>query len=60
MRRTERRPLATGMVSPREAVVFGLALGALATGWLAVTVNVLSAALALAAILFYVLVYTLG
>jgi protoheme IX farnesyltransferase len=60
MRRTERRPLVTGMVSPREALAFGCVLGALAVGWLAVTVNVLSAALALAAILFYVLVYTMG
>ncbi len=60
MRRTEGRPLVTGMVSPREALAFGWVLGALAVGWLAVTVNVLSAALALAAILFYVLVYTMG
>ncbi|HSR23741.1 MAG TPA: heme o synthase, partial [Candidatus Eisenbacteria bacterium] len=60
MHRTERRPLATGLVSPREALVFGLALGVLSVAWLAVTVNALSAALALAAILFYVCVYTMG
>jgi protoheme IX farnesyltransferase len=47
-------------VTPREALVFGVALGLLSTVWLAVTVNPLSAALALAAILFYVFVYTLG
>jgi len=58
MRRTERRPLATATVSPREALVFGIALGAFSVGMLAVTVNGLSAALALVAILFYVLVYT--
>jgi protoheme IX farnesyltransferase len=34
MHRTERRPLATGAVSPREALVFGLVLGALSVGWL--------------------------
>ncbi len=59
MRRTERRPLVTGEVSPRGAVVFGVALGVLSVGLLALTVNLLSAALALGAILFYVLVYTL-
>jgi heme o synthase len=60
MHRTERRPLATGVVSPRGAVVFGATLGVLAVGWLALTVNVLSAVLALAAILFYVCVYTVA
>ena len=60
MHRTERRPLATGLVSPREALVFGGVLGVLSVAWLAATVNVLSAVLALAAILFYVVVYTMG
>ncbi|MDP9417857.1 MAG: heme o synthase [Actinomycetota bacterium] len=60
MRRTERRPLATGAVSPREALVFGIVLGSLAVGVLAVAVNVLAAGLALGAILFYVLGYTIG
>ena len=60
MHRTERRPLATGLVRPAEALVFGLVLGVLAVAWLAVTVNVLAAALALAAILFYVCVYTMA
>ena len=60
MHRTERRPLVTGAVSPREALVFGVVLTCLATLWLAVTVNRLSAALALAAVLFYVFVYTMG
>ena len=59
MGRTERRPLVTGDVSPRGAVVFGVALGALSVLQLATTVNVLSAVLALGAILFYVFVYTL-
>ncbi len=59
MRRTERRPLATAVVAPAEALVFGLVLGVLAVAVLAVTVNPLAAGLALAAMLFYVLVYTL-
>ena len=60
MHRTERRPLATGLVRPAEALVFGLVLGVLSVAWLAVTVNLLSAGLALAAILFYVCVYTMA
>ena len=60
MHRTRHRPLVTGEVTPRGALVFGTALGMLAVGFLAQAVNVLSAALALAAILFYVFVYTLG
>jgi protoheme IX farnesyltransferase len=59
MHRTERRPLARAAVAPRRALVFGLVLGALATVELAVTTNVLSAVLAVAAIAFYVLVYTM-
>src|ERR1051325_3698823 len=60
MARTERRPLVTGMVSPREALVFGIALAIGSTVWLGVLVNALASALALAALLFYVFVYTLG
>jgi protoheme IX farnesyltransferase len=60
MSRTERRPMVTGMVSPREALVFGIALAIGSTLWLAAFVNLLSAGLALAALLFYVFVYTLG
>ena len=60
MHRTERRPLATGLVSPREALVFGIALGALAVGWFLLTVGTLPALLALVAIAFYVGVYTLA
>ena len=59
MHRTERRPLARAVVAPRRALLFGLVLGALATAELALTTNVLSAVLAVAAIAFYVLVYTM-
>ncbi len=61
MRRTSRRPLAEGgVIRPGEALGFGLALGALATVLLGVGVNWLAASLADAAILFYLLVYTIG
>ncbi len=58
MRRTRRRPLPQGLVTPVHALRFGLVLGVLATAWLVVVVNPLSAALGLGAIAFYVLVYT--
>ncbi|MEV0970482.1 heme o synthase [Microtetraspora glauca] len=59
MRRTRRRPLAKSEVSPRGALVFGVALGVASTVGLGLTVNWLAAALSLGAILFYVLVYSM-
>jgi len=60
MRRTQQRPLAAHTVAPAAALTFGVTLAAVSTAGLAVLVNPLSAALSLAAILFYVFVYTLG
>ena len=60
MHRTERRPLATGLVSPREAWVFGVVLGVLSVAWLAVTTGWLPGLLAFVAITFYVVVYTMA
>ncbi len=60
MHRTSRRPLATGALAPREALTFGLVLGVAAVLWLGLLVNWTAAWLALAAILFYVVVYTLA
>ncbi|WP_430540833.1 heme o synthase [Natrialbaceae archaeon AArc-T1-2] len=58
MSRTEDRPLATDLVPVRNAVLFGLFLtGASVSVFL--TINALAAALGLAAILFYSVVYTL-
>jgi protoheme IX farnesyltransferase len=59
MRRTRRRPLARHQVSPRGALVFGITLGIMATLGLGLTVNWLAGGLSLAAILFYVFVYSL-
>ncbi|MFE2432968.1 heme o synthase [Streptomyces sp. NPDC059373] len=59
MHRTEQRPLVTGMVSPREGLIFGITLSVVSTVWFAVLVNPLSAALSLTAILYYVFVYTI-
>ena len=59
MRRTRRRALPRHIVSTRAALVFGLALGVVSTLWLGLLVNWLSAGLALAANLFYVVGYTM-
>ncbi len=60
MSRTRRRPMARQEVPPVAALRFGIALGAAATLLLGLGVNLVSAGLADAAILFYVFVYTLG
>lgn len=59
MGRTKGRPLVTGELSKREALAFAWVLGIISVLWLGVLVNFLAAALSLAAILFYVFVYTL-
>jgi len=66
MRRTSRRPLVArgggrgAAIRPAEALIFGIVLGIAATLMLGLLANWLSAALADAALLFYVFVYTLG
>ncbi len=60
MHRTSRRPLPARQVEPADALRFGVVLGLAGFVWLWATVNLLSAALATAAILFYVFVYTIG
>lgn len=60
MRRTRRRPLARQEVSPRSALVFGVALGIAGFAWLWAATNVVAAGISTAALLFYVFVYTIG
>ena len=59
MHRTRGRPLVTGIVSPLAALVFAIVLEVVAFGELWAAVNLLSAALAVSATLFYVFVYTI-
>jgi protoheme IX farnesyltransferase len=58
MPRTQHRPLVTGAVTPRTALVFAVLLEVVAFAELWALVNLLAAVLALAATLFYVFVYT--
>ena len=59
MHRTRKRPLVTGAVTPRNALIFAITLEVVAFVELWAWVNLLSAALAISATLFYVFVYTL-
>ncbi len=59
MERTKTRPIVTGEVSPKEALVFAWAIEVAAFAWLWGFVNLLSAVLAVSATLFYVFIYTL-
>ena len=59
MERTKNRPLATGRIEPRHALVFAAALEVVAFAVLWWGANLLSAVLALSATAFYVLVYTI-
>jgi len=59
MGRTKNRPLVTGILSTRQAVVFATVLGFVSVLWLGLLVNWLSAGLALTAELFYIFIYTL-
>jgi protoheme IX farnesyltransferase len=59
MKRTQKRPLVTGELTDRQALVFSWVLAVASTAWLGFLVNWLSAILSVAAIFFYVVIYTL-
>src|SRR5690606_31793137 len=59
MKRTRNRPIPSGAVTPRAALIFGLVLSVVSTVWLGLLVNWMSAALAFGAILLYVVFYTM-
>lgn len=59
MNRTKRRPLATGEVSPRNALIFGWVLTLVSLAWFLAFVNWQSAALTAGAIAIYVVGYTI-
>jgi protoheme IX farnesyltransferase len=59
MSRTKSRALPAGRISDTHALIFGIVIGILSFAILAIFANVLAASLAVSAILFYVLVYTM-
>ncbi|NDJ22013.1 protoheme IX farnesyltransferase [Nostoc sp. B(2019)] len=58
MERTRHRPLPSGKVQPRDALIFAIALATISFTLLAVFANLLAALLAFSGIVFYILVYT--
>lgn len=58
MERTRHRPLPSGRVQPKDALLFAVALAAISFGLLTAVANLLSALLAMSGIVTYVLVYT--
>ena len=58
MERTRHRPLPSGRVQPRDALIFAIALAVASFSLLAIFANLLAAGLAMSGIVFYVLVYT--
>lgn len=58
MERTRHRPLPSGRVQPRDALIFAITLASLSFTMLTVFANLLSACLAMSGIVAYVLVYT--
>jgi protoheme IX farnesyltransferase len=58
MRRTSRRPIAAGRLSPRTAAWFGISLSVAGTVYLLAAVNALSSALAVFTATTYLLIYT--
>ncbi|AFZ14896.1 Protoheme IX farnesyltransferase [Crinalium epipsammum PCC 9333] len=58
MERTRKRPIPSGRVQPRDALLFAIALGSLSFTILTVFANLLSALLAMSGIVFYMAIYT--
>ncbi|MFN6464625.1 MAG: heme o synthase [Nostoc sp. DedVER02] len=58
MERTRHRPMPSGKVQPRDALIFAIALATLSFTLLAVFANLLAASLAFSGIVFYILIYT--
>ncbi|NEU76590.1 protoheme IX farnesyltransferase [Hassallia byssoidea VB512170] len=58
MERTRHRPLPSGRIQPRDALIFAIALAVISFSLLTVFANLLAAMLAMSGIVFYILVYT--
>ena len=58
MRRTASRPLPSGLLQPREVLIFGIASIVIGAVWLALATNMLAALVALATSVLYLGLYT--
>ncbi|NEQ19299.1 MAG: protoheme IX farnesyltransferase [Microcoleus sp. SIO2G3] len=58
MERTRHRPLPSGRIQPRDALIFATTLAVISFTLLSVFANLLAALLAMSGLVFYVLVYT--
>jgi heme o synthase len=58
MRRTQERPLPSGKLLPMEAAIFGISLSVIATAYLVLLINPLSALLGIVTLASYLFVYT--
>jgi heme o synthase len=58
MTRTRQRPIPSGKVQPRHALIFATVLGVLSFSLLTIFANLLAAMLAMSGIVFYMLIYT--
>ncbi len=59
MKRTQGRPIPAGKLTPGQVLAFGVMTGALSFVLLAAAVNLMTAVLAMAGLLFYVGIYTM-
>lgn len=59
MARTKNRPSATGILTPKKVLIFGIVLAVTGTAVLALFVNLLTAVLGLIGLFVYVVVYTM-
>ncbi|MTE23611.1 heme o synthase [Microbacterium sp. ZXX196] len=59
MRRTRNRPIVTGDVTPRQALVFAWSLAVIQAVWFLAFTNLLTTVLSVVAIFFYAVIYTI-
>jgi len=59
MKRTQKRPIITGVIDPDEALGFGVVIGVISVLLMALCVNILSSVLLAVTILYYIFIYTI-